>query len=156
LARKVKCPYCQEQLDKDEAVEHKKRYYHEGCFNTWRSEVDHRKELIEYICNMYDIESPTGMMLKQIKEYQDELGYKLKGMQLALEYFHETLGNPIREGDSIGIIPYIYEEAKKHYLTKMKAEESNEEIEKNVKVVRLKSPTLHTYKKVKPIDMGSL
>lgn len=81
MGRQVKCPYCETKLDKDSAIPYKKRYYHEKCFNTWKQEADHRKELIQYICNLYGLTSPTGMMLKQIKEYQEEYGYKLKGIE---------------------------------------------------------------------------
>lgn len=58
------------------------------------------------------------MMLKQIKEYQEEYGYKLKGIELALRYFYETLDNKPREGDGIGIVPFVYDEAKRRTLDK--------------------------------------
>lgn len=124
MARRVKCPYCENYLDKDDAIPYKKRYYHKQCFETWKMEAEHRKELIKYICELYKIEAPTGMMLKQIKEFQEEYKYKLKGIELALRYFHETLGNPVREGDGLGIVPFIYEKAKKDYLQKKAIEES--------------------------------
>ncbi len=158
MARLVKCPYCESQLPKDEAVEYKKRYYHESCFNTWRQEAEHRKELIEYILELYKLEAPTGMMLKQIKEFQEDFKYKLKGIELALRYFYETLGNPVQEGSGIGIVPYVYEDAKKHYIMKMNVKESLKDIEKDVeqKVVVVQSPQFTYQKKVKQIDISSL
>lgn len=124
MARLVKCPYCENKLDKDVAYEFKKRYYHVECFETWRMEAGHRKELITYICDLYRMDAPTGMMLKQIKDFQEEYNYKLKGMELALRYFYETLDNKVREGDGIGIIPFVYEEAKSHYIKQQKIAES--------------------------------
>lgn len=53
-------------------------------------------------------------MLKQIKEFQDDYGYTLKGMELTLRYFHEIQGNGV-DARGIGIIPYVYEDAKRHY-----------------------------------------
>lgn len=158
MAREVKCPYCETKLDKNDAIEYKKRYYHEECFETWRREADHRKELIEYICQLYGLDAPTGMMLKQIKEFQEEYNYKLKGIELALRYFHETLGNPVQEGAGIGIVTYVYEDAKRHYMRKMKVEESLENIEKNIekKVVTVQSPQFTYQKKVKQIDISCL
>jgi hypothetical protein len=129
MGRLVKCPYCEQKLDKDEAYTYKKRYYHVECFEEWRLEAEHRKELIEYLCKLHNIDAPTGMMVKQISEFQKEYGYKLKGMELALKYFHETLGNRPREGDGIGIVPFVYEEAKNHYIKRLKIAESVNNLE---------------------------
>lgn len=154
----VKCPYCEQKLDKDEAHEYKKRYYHEDCFNTWKSESEDRNSLIDYIMELYNLDSPTGLMLKQIKEFHEDMKYKYKGMELALRYFHETLGNVVQEGTGIGIIPYIYEEAKKHYIQKQKVEESIESFngDVEVKVVEIASPQFTYKKKVSQIDISSL
>jgi hypothetical protein len=47
-------------------------------------------------------------------------------MELALRYFHETLGNRPQDGSGIGIIPFVYEEAKNYYIKQMKISESIE------------------------------
>lgn len=157
MARQVKCPYCELKLDKEEAHIYKKRYYHVKCFEAWRTEVEHRKELLEYICELYHLEAPTGMMLKQIKEFQEDYKYKLKGIELALKYFHDTLGNSVQEGAGIGIVPFVYEEAKKHYVMKMKVEESVENsAPKEVKTVEVYSPKFTYKSKVQQIDISSL
>lgn len=149
MARQVKCPYCEQYQDKEDAVEYKKRYYHEDCFNTWRMEAEHRKELIEYICDLYRIDAPTGMINKQIKDFQTEYNYKLKGIELALRYFHETLDNRPREGDGIGIVPFVYEEAKKHYIKQLKIAESIQNLEnKEVTVYINASSTKRNSKKI--------
>lgn len=126
MARQVKCPYCETKLDKEDAVEYKRKYYHQECFETWRNEAETRNELIDYICNLYKIDAPTGMILSQIKKFQEELNYKYKGMELALKYFYETLDNKPREGDGVGIIPFVYEEAKSHYIKQQRIAESVE------------------------------
>lgn len=158
MARLVKCPYCEKQLSKEEAFEHKKKYYHEKCFNEWQQEKEHRQQLIDYICKLYRIEVPTGMILKQIKDFQTDYKYKLKGMELALRYFHETLGNPVQQGSGIGIIPFVYEDAKRHYIMKMKVEESLKQNENDIekKIVTVQSPQFTYHKKVTQIDISSL
>lgn len=158
MARQVKCPYCEQKLDKEDAYEYKKKHYHEECFETWRQEVDNRKDLIDCICDLYGLEAPTGMILTQIKKFQEELKYKYKGMELALRYFHETLGNSVQEGAGIGIVPYVYEDAKKHYMMKLKVEESMENFNLDIekKVVTVQSPQFTYQKKVKQIDISSL
>ncbi|MFT0803305.1 hypothetical protein VSK91_22150 [Bacillus swezeyi] len=156
MARRVKCPYCETYLDKDDAVPYKKRYYHQHCFNTWKIEADHWKELIKYICELYKIDAPTGMMLKQIKEFQEEYKYKLKGIELALKYFHETLGNPVREGDGLGIVSFIYEEAKADYLQKKAIEESVENAKKHKQKERIVVIKKQNRKNIKIVDISTL
>lgn len=159
MAKKVKCPYCESYLEKEEAVSYKKRYYHEDCFNEWEQQKEHRKALIEYICELHNLEAPTGMMVKQIKDFQDDYSYKLKGIELALRYFYETLDNRVREGDGIGIVPYVYEEAKRHYLKKKNIEKSAEEYANKThetRVVTVSSPEFKYRAKVNSIDISAL
>jgi hypothetical protein len=155
MARMVKCPYCEQKLDKDEAHEYKKKYYHQNCFNEWQQESEHRKQLIEYICKLFRIEAPTGMILKQIKDYQADYKYKLKGMELALRYFHETLGNPVQQGSGIGIIPFVYEDAKKHYVKQMKITESLQNLDKNEEITVYIDPNKNQ-RKSKKIDITAI
>ncbi|TWJ43133.1 hypothetical protein CHCC20441_3884 [Bacillus licheniformis] len=119
-------------------------------------EAEHRKELIKYICELYKIDAPTGMMLKQIKEFQEEYKYKLKGIKLTLRYFHETLGNPVREGDGLGIVPFIYEEAKADYLQKKAIEESVEEAKKHKQKESIVIIKKQNRKNIKIVDISTL
>ncbi|PLR72194.1 hypothetical protein [Bacillus sp. UMB0728] len=153
-ARQVKCPYCETKLNKDDSFEFKKRYYHPECFETWRREADHRNELITYICELYDIDAPTGMMFKQIKEFQEQQNYKLKGMELSLKYFYEILDNKPREGDGIGIIPFVYEEAKNHYLKQQRIANSIENLESKEVTVYINPNTER--RKSKKIDIAAI
>jgi hypothetical protein len=154
MARLVKCPYCENQLSKEESVEHKKKYYHSHCFEAWQKEKEHRQELIKYICELFGIVAPTGMMLKQIKDFQEDYKYKLKGMELALRYFHETLGNRVQSGSGIGIIPFVYEDAKNHYIKQQKIAESIQNIE-NEEVTVFIDPN-QTKRKSKKIDITAI
>ncbi|MFO1442948.1 hypothetical protein KDN24_06920 [Bacillus sp. Bva_UNVM-123] len=123
MGRLVKCPYCEKKLNKSESHEHKKRYYHIYCFETWQREGQDYKELMEYISELFKVEYPSLVIKKQIKDMKSE-GYKYKGMELALRYFFETLDNRVQENTGVGIIPYIYEEAKRHYIKQKKIAES--------------------------------
>jgi hypothetical protein len=155
VARLVKCPYCEQKLDKDEAHENKKKYYHVKCFNEWQQEKEHRQQLIDYICKLFRIHAPTGMMLKQIKDFQTDYKYKLKGMELALRYFHETLGNPVQQGSGIGIIPFVYEDAKNHYIKQQKIAESLENLDKNEEITVYIDPNKNK-RKSKKIDITAI
>lgn len=130
------CPYCKDRVAKEDSVQEGKRYFHFDCLEKKKEEekeqrrhAEDYKSLIDYICRLYGLDAPTGMILKQVKDFQTEYNFKLKGMELALRYFHETQNNPVIEGNGIGIIVYVYEEAKRHFMTKMKVEASLKEME---------------------------
>lgn len=157
--RPVKCPYCEDKLPRGEAIRHTNgRYYHEECYEEWRGQADDRTQLIDYICELYNVKAPTGMMLMQIKRFQDEFDYKYKGMELSLRYFHELLENPVREGDGLGIIPYIYDDAKDNYVTKLSVENSIEDFDFNTKTktINISSPISKHRKRTTKIDIESL
>lgn len=157
MTRQVKCPYCEKKLNKEDAYEYKKRYYHPQCFDQWKRDSQDRKELIEYICKLYRLESPTGMILKQIKEYHEEYKYKYKGMELALRYFYETLGNSVQDGSGIGIVPFVYEDAKNYFILKLKVEDSVKNMKKEeTQIVEVSSPKPFYKRKIKYIDISSL
>ena len=155
MARLVKCPYCENQLSKDEAYEYKKKYYHVKCFETWQNEKEDRKNLIDYICKIYRLDAPTGMILKQIKDFQENYKYRLKGMELALRYFHDTLGNRPLEGQGIGIIPFIYEDAKNDYMKQMKIAESLQNLDKKEEITVYIDPNKNK-RRSKKIDIAAI
>ncbi len=155
MGRLVKCPYCLEKFDQDEAVTHGKRYYHKDCFDEFSKQKQHRKDLIEYICELHGIKAPTGIMLKQIKEYVDgDYKYKYKGIELALRYFYETLDNKIREGDGIGIVPYVYEDAKRDYVKRLAIAKSADNLKTEELTVYI--DTNQTKRKNKSIDISAI
>ena len=128
MARLPKCPECEYQVDKDTQrwVKHSSKTYHEHCFQQFEKRKTDRDDLHTYICELYRIPVVNGYMLKQIKEFTETYKFTLKGMQMALYYFHQILGNPVevenpnpkyKNVKGVGIIPHIYEDAKRHYIT---------------------------------------
>ncbi|PPB12931.1 hypothetical protein [Brevibacillus laterosporus] len=159
MARKPKCPKCDNEVEKDAAVKHSSKHYHEECYATFIRDRDDRKELIEYTCQLYKTKAPSGMILKQIKEFVEVYGYTYKGITLTLKYFHDTRGNQSREGDGIGIVPYKYEEAKKFFILKRNVERSVGELEgKAIKKrhIKIKSPSLKNVEWLPTIDISKL
>lgn len=153
MGRMVKCPYCENKLDKDESHEHKKKYYHVKCFESMQREGAEYKDLMDYISKLYRVDYPSIMIKKQIKDMKAE-GYKYKGMELALKYFYETLDNRVQENSGVGIIPYVYEEAKQHYIKQRKIAESAHNLE-NKEITVYINPEM-TKRKVKKIDISAI
>lgn len=121
MSKNPHCKKCNiEILDKDSAIKRSNYYYHVECANKVDKEKDDFKELYNYICELYDIKQLTGMMHKQIKTYRDDYDYTNKGMYLSLVYFYDMLENTLKDNVGLGIIPFVYEEAKQHFISQQK------------------------------------
>ncbi len=130
----------------NESVVYKNRHYCESCLELKKEEQEQKDtkngdwvELYEYIVELYG-HSPTGMMFKQLGEYRKPpYEYTNKGMYLTLKYFYETMGNNVIDGTGLGIIPYVYEDAKKNFIKNMEINTFNEEItiDENPKLINV-------------------
>lgn len=154
MGRLVKCPFCEQKFDKDESHEYKKRYYHPKCFQTWQRESQEYQELMTYISELYKVEYPSLAIKKQVKDMKEQ-GYKYKGMELALRYFFDTLDNRVQEENGVGIIPYVYEEAKRHYLKQRKIAESIKNLADD-RVITVHIDTSKIKRKDKKIDISAI
>lgn len=135
MARKVKCPVCKKMNDKEVTIEISAKYYCEECAEIKEKELLKNKdgwdELYDYICNLYNIETLTGLMFKQIKDFRNIHNYTNKGILLTLQYYYETLENELLEDTGLGIVIYYYEQAKKHYISKMEIKKYMKNFELN-------------------------
>jgi hypothetical protein len=139
-----------EKLTKKALKEEEKAAKEAARLEAKEGTVNEYSDLIAYICNLYKIKAPTGMILKQVKDFQVDYGYKLSGIKLSLQYFFETKGNEVLEDSGIGIVPFVYEEAKKHFIMKREVERSIEdyvvsEVEEVFVDLQIKSKTRRNF-----------
>lgn len=165
MARKVKCPECGTFNEKENAIYHNSKYYCKVCYENKTQESQEYKDLIAYICELYQIEAPTGWMLKQIKDFKEQFKYTYKGMKTTLHYFYEIQeGNSVEDSMGIGIVPFVYDEAKKFYIDKKAVKDSVSECNLNemqnkkriVKINKLDKPNENKYKDMALIDIEKL
>jgi len=159
--RKVKCPYCEEQLYRRNAIKHtNNRYYHEECYEEVTRESREYKELIDTICRIWNIKAPTMQMVSQLKRYREDpdLQCTNKGMQLTLEYYYDLLGNKPEADHGVGIIPWNYDKAKEQYIRQREIYKSFEEYEEEEarKIYISPRSKREQSKRYKAIDIESL
>lgn len=138
----VKCPYCEANFDRVtvEFVQIGRRYAHKTCYdaaggvspfksqNKVKIEDPDLSALKEYIGILLGDHCNWAMTTKYIKKFKDEYGYSYSGMLKSLKYFYEVKKNPIDKANgSIGIIPYVYQDAFNYYLAIWKAQQANEQ-----------------------------
>ena len=104
-------------------------------------------------------------MLKQIKDFKEQFNYTYKGMKTTLHYFYEIQeGNDVGDSMGIGIVPFVYDEAKKFYIDKKAVKDSVigcdlEELQNKKRVINMRKaykPNENKYKDMALIDIEKL
>lgn len=146
MAHTVICSICGEKFDRDkiEAVPTSvRRYAHATCVMRRGSleqqalaekilaeQAQSEKDLIaleDYIKQLFNIEVIDTRLRKQINSYHDSEKYSYSGILKSLIYFYEVKGNSIEKANGgIGIVPYIYNEAKAYYTRLWQAQQINQ------------------------------
>lgn len=116
----VKCVYCGEKFDRDKIKSQKigRRYAHLTC-NEPRVDVngDSYNAIIQYCSTIFKDTTQYARIGKQIKDYKTQ-GMTYEGIYLSLKYWYEIKKNDITKSNgSIGIVPYVYKEAKEYWKT---------------------------------------
>lgn len=99
------------------------------------------KQLISTICEYFNIKSPTGLMIKQIKQYKEEYGYTDAGIGYTLWYLKEIENKRFDdEKYGIALVKYHYDNAKRYYEQQEKSRKSVENIDvsEHVRVVNVR------------------
>ncbi len=145
----VTCIYCGDRFNRDKEAFIQisaRRFAHAKCVpehqkNISKQEQDYN-DLINYIKKLYNVPAVLPTVIKQIKDFRQEYGYTYVGMRKSLHWFYELKNNPIsKSNNTIGIIPYIYEDVKDYYYHLYLGELAAEE---DVSIPPPKSVTIHS------------
>lgn len=158
-----KCYYCGEYFDitKEEFVKPvSNRYAHKICFEKYATPDDaYIPKIYEYLKNEVKIKYDYPVCERQRASFIKKLGYTNKGIYYSLKYFYEVKKqSPEKSGNRIGIVPYVYDEAKEYYknlAAKQRAVKKVIESQKNVEHIEIhlkKTPQ----RRRKLIDLDSI
>ena len=131
----AKCLYCGEQFDVNSEPFFKprsNRYAHLSCYEKHQANMTQEQKdeelLYQYIKEIYGKDYNYMMIRKQIETYQKQ-GYTFNGIRLSLKFFYEVKNNSTKDSNGgIGIVPYVYEEAKKYYYQLYLAQQDNQKV----------------------------
>lgn len=117
VGRMRTCPKCKEKVNPLDvnAIDRSEATYHLECYESIQRENVKRTELYDYIALKYNIEFPTGFMLRQIREYHDTRKYSYTAILTTLKYMFEIEKVSIEQRNGLGLVPYYMEKAKRHY-----------------------------------------
>lgn len=142
----VKCPYCNIIFDtnKEEFIQLKnRRYAHKSCYDAAggekppkqtrtkkeKEEDPNLKALKDYINQLFGDKTNWAMVTKQIKNYKEDYGYSYSGILKSLIYFYEIKGGSKEKANgSIGIVPFLYQNAYDYYYNLFIAQEQTRNV----------------------------
>lgn len=133
----VKCPICNQQFDANTTpyvMVNSRRYAHRACAeaaeqNKTKEEKD-KKQLEEYIKNLFGISSITPKIRKQMDTFHKDNNYSYSGMYKSLKYHYEIKRGSIEKANGgIGIIPYIWNDALVYWRALWEAQQQNKDVE---------------------------
>jgi len=162
------CPYCGLQVSRDSVTKKDKgKTYHIVCFDNMIAEKyskkieeqqDPMEELKSYICQIFEINELSALMNSQIEKMAREYSYTPSGMLFTLKYFYEICENSTQKSRGIGIIPFVYEDAKQFYKLKKASQENTKDIDISdfVKYNTIRIKTTKEDKNIHMIDIQNL
>jgi hypothetical protein len=148
---KCKCIYCKIEFDRDKLPYvqiSERRYAHKDCadknkIEKTKNELDY-EALINYIEKLFGIGYVSAKVAKQIKDFKEQYGYTYSGILGTLVYWYEVKGATLEMANGgIGIVPYVYEQAKEYYAKINEANNINMDVvgyKFKVKEIIIESP----------------
>ena len=152
-----KCFYCSQDVDISNQENYRmarvNRYAHTCCYNRFHVDDDDYIDKIYSVLKEQHIKYDYQACEKQRLSYMAKLGYTNEGMWKDLKYFYEIKKmSSEKSGNRIGIIPYVYDEAKVYYeALEMKQKQVKKDIEHQLKQ---KHKIIHIKAEEKKIDKG--
>ena len=149
----AKCFYCGEQFDRNQEewiAINARRYAHKKCYDLAESGKTQKKKdyeaLISYIKQKFCISTISAKITRQITDYKKQYGFTYSGMLKALIWWFDIKKNSL-EGTNggIGILPYIYNDAKTYYYGLYMAKLYNEDkiIHNKIEEVEIAPPQVY-------------
>lgn len=112
------CKYCGKRKDKEQMHKQGANYFcGDQCLDAYKRQTADRRALTDYIQELYG-EFPRSVT-KQMEDFKAQ-GMTYKGQELSLRYWYETLGHELDTSKGIGIVPFCYDAAKKHFLDRQR------------------------------------
>lgn len=157
----MKCSYCKKEIPLDldcitiqtgECAGH----YHKSCMKLNMQ----RRQLGIYICEIFGLQATGPRINQQISSFIKK-GYTYTGIYWALKYFYEVKHHKdiySYEDKTIGIVPYVYDEANEYFTRvkkiQSKVEQGLQNKQEDVVVVNIPAP--RTKKKKQLYDLNEL
>ena len=155
----VKCKLCEKYFDREKEpfVRIGARYAHKACQEKKEEDIknanlvvedkrqkekEQYREILDFAKKHFGQSANYPLIQKQIHNFIVDNGYSYNGIYKTLVYYYDIKKNPTDKANGgIGIVPYVYEEAKRYYYYLYLTNNKNEEKEvKNESITVVSKP----------------
>jgi hypothetical protein len=105
------CVQTGKKWEKDQLVKYKNKNFCLSCAAKEKKNDEDRTLLYKLISELYEIPFPNGLMLRQIKQFNQERKYTYENIRKALLYGKHVRNMSFHPKYGLGIVPYIIDEA---------------------------------------------
>jgi hypothetical protein len=154
--RLVKCyGFCNEKHEKSEMLQISNKNYCKNCYNTVLKEKQDYEDLKNLLKQMYNINYPTGLQLRQIKDFKTNNLYTYKNIRLTIDYIVRVKKMQMDLKYGIALVPHFYEEMLQYYREMLERKEKMKDVEITERKLITIKPFKHEnkYKQSKLISM---
>ena len=113
-----KCSKCGKSFPTSSMQKKGTKKYCNNCIDSVNQESEDYKELIDYIyTKLFERKEPPKLIFKQIADLKEKYKWTYIGMLYSLKWYYEVECNPINSDNyhGVGLIEFIYDDAKKYY-----------------------------------------
>lgn len=156
MARKSICKGCGKQVEKEDKHVHSGKSYCIDCFTPIKEEAESYKTLISCICEYFEIDAPTSLIMQQIKQYKEQFNYSNSGIHYTLWYLKEIENKSFDEVKyGIALVKFNYDNAKAYHTQQARTTKSmeNHVPENRVKKVKINTENLQSSSKKFTLDL---
>jgi hypothetical protein len=148
--RLLKCyGFCNEKHPKEDLVKVGTQNFCKPCAEKKAKITKDRDILYKTIQTVFKIPYPTGFMLKQIKDFQEQKNYELEGITKTICYFLKVQQKEPSYKAGLSFVTWHYDSAIEYY-NKLEERRNNIKDDDGVKVIKL------TIKPLKPSKSNEL
>ena len=120
-----------------------------------------KQELEQFICEIFQIDECTSMILRQINKYVTERRYDYKNIARALSYYVDVQGNTLDIKYGIGIVPLVMNDALKYFEQLKKQQEEQRQAavaasQQQDNIIKIRDEQIKMPRKRPHIDISSL
>ncbi len=130
MARLSTCVMCKAKLKKEEKFTYSNKTYCSKCYEIKKLEKREYDELLKTICEYYKIQVPTGLMLKQIKDFKEQFNYTYAGITYTLWYCKDILRKVFDCKYGLALVRYEYINAESYFMSQQAIQESIQQLNK--------------------------
>ncbi|PEN61657.1 hypothetical protein [Bacillus wiedmannii] len=156
--RLLKCyGTCGEKYPQSELTKYKNANHCLPCYQAKVKEVEDREKLYELIKKTFNLNFPTGLMLKQVKQFREERQYTYKNIAFTIDYIVRIKKMKLHMQYGIALVPHFYDEMIAYYKDLKRRREQMKDIKPRKVTVKMQPPVLENeYRKKKLINMEDL